>query len=110
MVRRSLLRSAIAVIVIFLGMFAAAMKVATGYSDPALQTIAIGSAIIFGIGLVLAAMIGWSTFRSIAREESLEFRYHSKLDRIFRSVLALGGLEFESESYASVYRYRVLFR
>jgi len=110
MVRRSLLRSAIAVNVIFLGMFAAAMKVATGYSDPALQTFGIGSAFIFGIGLVLAGMIGWSTFRSIAREESIEFRYHSKLDRIFRSVLALGGLGFEAESEPNVYRYRVLFR
>lgn|GEM_PF-2860553 len=86
------------------------MKVATDFSDPALQTFGIGSAFIFGIGLVLAGMIGWSTFRSIAREESLEFRYDSKLDRILRSVLGLGGLEFESESDASVYRYRVLFR
>ena len=110
MVRRSLLRSAIAVNVIFLGTFASALKIATGYSDPALKTFGIGSAFIFGIGLVLAGMIGWSTFRSITREESLEFRYHSKLDRIFRSVLALGGLEFESESEASVYRYRVLLR
>jgi hypothetical protein len=105
-----LLRSAIAVNVIFLGTFAAAMKVATGYSDHAVKPFGIGSAFIFGIGLVLAAMIGWSTFRSIAREESLEFRYHSKLDRTFRSVLALGALEFDIESAPNVYRYRVLFR
>jgi len=110
MVRRSLLRSAIAVNVIFLGTFAAAMKVATGYSDIAVQTIGIGGALLCGSGLILAGMIGWSTYRSIAREESLEFRYHSKHNRIFRSVLALGGLEFESESEASVHRYRVLFR
>ena len=110
MVRLSLLRSAIAVNVMFLGSFAAAMKVATGYSDPALQAIQIGSALIFGIGLVLAGLIGLSISRSIARDGSLEFRYLSKLDRIFRSVLALGGLEFETESEPNVYRYRVLFR
>jgi len=86
------------------------MKVATGYSDIAVQTIGIGGALLCGSGLILAGMIGWSTYRSIAREESLEFRYHSKHNRIFRSVLALGGLEFESESEASVHRYRVLFR
>jgi len=110
MVRRSLIRSSVAVTTIFLGTFAAALKIATGYSDIAVQTIGIGGALLCGTGLILAGMIGWSTHRSIAREESLEFRYHSKLDRIFRSVLALGGLEFESESVPNAYRYRVLFR
>ena len=110
MVRRSLKRSSVAATTIFLGTFAAAVKVATGYSDPALQTIGIGGALLSGIGLLLAAIMGWSISRSIAREEYIEFRYPARLDRTFRTVLALGGLEFDAESEPNVYRYRVLLR
>lgn len=110
MVRRSLLRSAIAVNVIFLGTFAAALKIATGYSDIAVQTIGIGGALLCGTGLILATIMGWSIFRSIAGEEYIEFRYPSRLDRTFRTVLALGGLEFDAESKPIVYRYGVRLR
>lgn len=110
MVRKSLVRSSVAVTIIFLATFVASLKLASGYSDPALQIIGIGSALIFGIGLVLAGLIGLSISRSIARDESFEFRYPSRLDRTFRSVLALGGLEFDAESGPNVYRYRVLLR
>lgn len=87
-----------------------AERAVPSYNDTALQTIGIGGALFFGIGLLLAAIMSWSILRSIAGEEYIEFRYHSKLDRTFRTVLALGGLEFDAESGPNVYRYRVLLR
>ena len=110
MVRRSLLRSAVAVFLIFLGTFASALKIATSYSDTAVQTFGIGGALLFGIGVLIAAIMSWSILRSIAGEEYIEFRYPSRLDRTFRTVLAMGGLEFDAESGPNVYRYRVLLR
>ncbi len=109
-VRRSLIRSSVAVTIIFLATFAAGLKLAVGYSDTALQTIGICGALLSGIGLLLAAIMGWSILRSSATEECIEFRYPSRLDRTFRSVLALGGLVFDAESGPNVYRYRVLLR
>jgi hypothetical protein len=91
-------------------MMVAGLKLAVGYSDTALQTIGIGGALLFGIGLLLATIMGWSISRSIADDEYIKFRYPSRLDRTFRMVLALGGLEFDAESRMNVYRYRVLLR
>ncbi len=88
----------------------AGFKLAVGYSDTALQAIGIVGALLFGIGLLLAAIMSWSILRSIAGEEYIDFRYPSRLDRTFRTVLALGGLEFDGESRMNVYRYRVLLR